>query len=331
MKFLNSRLKLFIFLAFTLLNAQEKFLFSGEMNKKPIKVEISFKGNNNASGFLQDLSTKENFPIFSGNQNSKELSFITRQSKDENSNILIEHCDIRLLSSKENQYFGMANCGGEEFEIKLHPNSNQKLENAKIVSAKEIPDEIFKNNKISKSEIIKAYQYKDKLGFHYTFIAKKGPEFIKTLPHEMEDSQDIELFAQSFLLNSETKNYDKEWQIYDLVNDCPLDISGDFFSEAFQITDVNQNNLSEVWILYKLGCRGGVDPLDMKIIMYENGKKYAMRGTEKIIISYNKNTKNNNYTGGKYTYDEAFLNSKDQKILEFSKKLWNKYVFTPQD
>lgn len=83
--------------------------------------------------------------------------------------------------------------------------------------------------------------------------------------------------------------------------------------------------------MYKLGCRGGVDPLDMKIIMYENGKKYAMRGSEKIVISYNENTKNNNYTGGKYTYDEAFLNSKDQKILEFSKKLWNKYVFTPQD
>ncbi|WP_461377427.1 hypothetical protein [Cloacibacterium normanense] len=235
MKFLNFLLKLFIFLAFTSLNAQEKFLFSGEMNKKPIKVEISFKENNNASGFLQDLSTKEKFPIFSGNQNSKELSFITRQSKDENNNILIEHCDIRLLSSKENQYFGMANCGGEEFEITLHPSSNQKLENAKIVSAKEIPDEIFRNNKVSKSEIIKAYQYKDKLGFHYTFIAKKGPEFIKTLPHEMEDSQDIELFAQSFLLNSETKNYDKEWQIYDLVNDCPLDISGDFSLKLFKL------------------------------------------------------------------------------------------------
>ena len=52
MKFLNSLLKLFIFLAFTLLNAQEKFLFSGEMNKEPIKVEISLKENNNASGFL---------------------------------------------------------------------------------------------------------------------------------------------------------------------------------------------------------------------------------------------------------------------------------------
>jgi energy-coupling factor transporter transmembrane protein EcfT len=62
MKFLNFLLKLFIFLAFTSLNAQEKFLFSGEINKKPIKVEISFKGNNNASGFLQDFSTKEKFP-----------------------------------------------------------------------------------------------------------------------------------------------------------------------------------------------------------------------------------------------------------------------------
>ncbi len=60
MKFLNFLLKLFIFLAFTLLNAQEKFLFSGEMNKKPIKVEISFKGNNIASGFYKTFLQKKN-------------------------------------------------------------------------------------------------------------------------------------------------------------------------------------------------------------------------------------------------------------------------------
>ena len=109
----------------------------------------------------------------------------------------------------------------------LHPNSNQKLENAKN-SFGENSDEIFRNNKISKSEIIKAYQYKDKLGFHYTFIAKKV-QIYKNLPHEMEDSQDIELL-HNLLLNSETKITIKNAN-YDLVNDCPLD----FLSVLFKL------------------------------------------------------------------------------------------------
>ena len=333
-------LKLYVFftiqfLLITVFTEAQTILFEGNMGGKPIKVDLKYN-DRPTTGVLHFVNTKEHFPFYDAIYRSEEFSFLTMQPKDDTGKIFIQHCYFELKATPENDYKGFANCSGEEFPVTLTQTSKAVLNNknnlnVKIISANHLPAEIFRNNKISKSEIIKAYQYKDKLGFHYTFIAKKSPEFIKNLPHEMEDSQDIELYAQSFLYQEKTKNYSKEWQIYDLVNDCPLDISGDFFSEAFQITDVNQNNISEVWILYKLGCRGGVDPLDMKIMMYENGKKYAMRGEEKIIQSFNEKTKNYNYTGGKYTYDEAFLNSKDQKIIEFSKKLWNKYVFTPQD
>ena len=334
---LNLKLRIFFtsqFLLITCFTKAQFANFEGNIDGKPIKIELN--NDKPITGILQFINSQEKFPFYDATYQPEKLSFLTFQPKDDTGKVLIQHCYFELNSTTENQYKGFANCSGEELQVMLNRTSKTVLKNEnnlniKIISAKNLPSEIFRNNKIIQSEIIKAYQYYDELGMHYTLIAKKGPVYIKTLSHEMEDSQDIELYAQSYLYQENNKNYIKEWQIYDLVNDCPLDISGDFLPNAFVITDVNKNHFAEVWALYKMGCRGGIDPLDMKIIMYENGKKYAMRGEEKIIQSFNEKTKNYNYTGGKYTYDEAFINSKDQKILDFSERLWNKYAFTPQE
>ena len=59
------------------------------------------------------------------------------------------------------------------------------------------------------------------------------------------------------------------WQINDLVEDCPLSLEIEFIPEALRITDLDGDGLNEIWVVYRLGCRGDVSPLGMKIIMYE--------------------------------------------------------------
>jgi hypothetical protein len=69
--------------------------------------------------------------------------------------------------------------------------------------------------------------------------------------------------------------------------------------------------------MYKTVCHGDVSPSNMKIIMYEGNKKYAVRGTNKVKVS------DKEYDGGAYTFDEAFKNG-PQPFRSYALQLWKK-------
>ena len=58
------------------------------------------------------------------------------------------------------------------------------------------------------------------------------------------------------------------WQINDLVEDCPLDLEIEFLPGALRITDLDGDGLNEIWVVYRLGCRGVVR---MDWILAEDG------------------------------------------------------------
>ena len=67
--------------------------------------------------------------------------------------------------------------------------------------------------------------------------------------------------------------------------------------------------------VYKKIGRGDVSPVEMKIIMYEGNRKFAMRGHQKIKVSAT------DYMGGEYKFDNAFIyGPKEFKI--FAQKIW---------
>lgn len=81
-----------------------------------------------------------------------------------------------------------------------------------------------------------------------------------------------------------TSNGSMLWQLRDGISDCPLDRVAAFVPGSFKVTDLNKNGKAEVWVAYRIGCRGDVSPSELKIIMHEGTTKYAMRGMGKLKV-----------------------------------------------
>lgn len=190
----------------------------------------------------------------------------------------------------------------------------QKLSATKI-DAKQLPAGINYEGKFKSG-----YRWSDTNGDNIALITETGEYRNPKFQHDGDDSIDTELFAYQFIMKDGKPEL--LWKVYDFVSDCPLDLTASF--DDFRISDIDKNSMAEVWIIYKTACRGDVSPAEMKIIMYENGKKYAMRGTEKILQGID-DKGNKSYDGGAYTFDPAFLKA-SESIRAFAKKLWANYM-----
>ena len=156
----------------------------------------------------------------------------------------------------------------------------------------------------------KAYQWKDGRGSNILVLAETG-----AVPDQksQEGGRKAELFAYCFLDGSKTPS----WKIYDSEKQCPVDVEAFFVTEAIEVTDLDGDGLSEIWIVYKTTCRGDISGRAMKIIMYENGVKHALRGSEKIV------TPEGEFDGGR-EFDAAFAKA-PQSFRDFAVKKWDRF------
>jgi hypothetical protein len=124
------------------------------------------------------------------------------------------------------------------------------------------------------------------------------------------------LFAYHFLPSGDSAN--QTWKVYDYVKECPVDMFLYFVDKAFSVTDLNNDGKAEVWIMYKVSCQGDVSPVPMKIIMYQDNKKFTVRGTTRVKGSEKE------YLGGTYSFDEAFRNA-PAEFRQYAAKLWKQH------
>lgn len=124
-----------------------------------------------------------------------------------------------------------------------------------------------------------------------------------------------ELYVYLFEQKQGETKFSLSWKMYDF-NECfGVDWFTGFIPKATTITDLNNDGISEITIPYVLICRGGMDPGTMKIILYTNGEKYALRGSTMLMCD----TKNAN--GGEHTASD---NLKLNKLfLNFMMKRWD--------
>lgn len=173
-------------------------------------------------------------------------------------------------------------------------------------------------NKIPKSinyrgEVINALSFKDKTGDYIVFTTETGVYRTKSKENEMEFAN---AYLYAFLYLKENNQFKKIWQIQDFIEGCPTDLEATYVENTFKVTDLDNNGIAEVWLMYRIVCRSDVGPSDMKIIMYEGSKKYAIRGENKVFLG------SDNYLGGEYMIDESFeLGPK--VFLNFAKKMWS--------
>jgi hypothetical protein len=119
------------------------------------------------------------------------------------------------------------------------------------------------------------------------------------------------LYAYHYLVSGDSIK--QTWKVYDYVEDCDVDMDLYFVDKTFAVTDLNKDGKAEVWIMYKNSCRGDVSPAPMKIIMYQDNKKFAVRGTTKVPGN-----------GGEFTFDDAFKKA-PAEFRQYAEKLWKQH------
>jgi hypothetical protein len=171
-----------------------------------------------------------------------------------------------------------------------------------------------------KGKLLDAFQYRDSLGDNIIIRSETGIFQTKADIDSCTNSAD--LFAYHYVVESDTVRL--MWRLTDFIKACELDVTCDFLEDSILVTDLDKDSIAEVWITYQTSCRGDVSPNNMKIIMFEGEKKYAMKGLRKIRISPTE------ILGGKYVMDAAFL-AGNPLFKNYAKALWKKYEMNIDD
>ena len=167
------------------------------------------------------------------------------------------------------------------------------------MSAQAAPEEV-------KGKVLKEVPYKDSRGDNVVILSRSDRD---------GDTRSSDLYVYGYA--NDGASHSLSWKMYDYIHECPVDLTADFSGQSPIITDLDKNGISEVWLVYYIGCRGDVSPDTMKIIMYEGNKKYALRGETYLAFDGME-------MGGKYTADPAF-DTAPAAFRQYADKLWQKY------
>ncbi len=104
-------------------------------------------------------------------------------------------------------------------------------------------------------------------------------------------------------------------KVYDFEKDCEFDQTLEFVEQSIAITDLDKNGLGEITFAYKKACISDVSPLELKLLMLENGNKYIIRGN--TLIKMGEET-----FGGNKTVDPTFEQA-PPNFLSHANKVWS--------
>jgi hypothetical protein len=173
---------------------------------------------------------------------------------------------------------------------------------------------------LHEKEIPKNMPYKGGLKDAVQYTDKEGTHVVITAEDENGDKNDgsriCSLYAYSYLKNGNSATL--LWKLYDFAGPCGEDVEAQY-KDATYVTDLDNNGVAEVWLTYFEACKGDVSPSDMKIIMHQGARKFAMRGTTRV------NEGGGNYDGGSYTFDEVFK-AAPKSFRDYATQLWKKNV-----
>jgi len=157
--------------------------------------------------------------------------------------------------------------------------------------------------------VLATYSFRDRLGVNYIIYSQTQKSY--------GDTHNKKLYLYHYVkLNNRFRLLRK---IYDF-QECYIDesILLEILENSLSITDLDNDNIAEVTFIYRLVCQSDVSAIPMKLMMLENGKKYALRGA--CAVRYNGVTYDLKHSG--YKVDKLF---KNRIFLNFAKKEWSRY------
>ncbi len=214
----------------------------------------------------------------------------------------------------------LASCGGstDAETTDSTENENDSTANVEVEVQEAIIDiTLTKLDEVpSKCEVagnvVDAYSWMDENGTNY---------FIRTITeidmaYPVTDGEEMDsqyLYAYHYALNQKGEMTLLK-ETTDFVKDCEFDIVLSHELDALTLTDIDEDNVGEITFIYRTACTSDVSPSTQKLIMLENGDKYPLRGTTKVMD-----------IGGEFEAGEEFSSAPDG-FLTHAEELWNKHI-----
>ena len=127
-------------------------------------------------------------------------------------------------------------------------------------------------------------------------------------------SSDTRLMVKHFV--NEEGNYRLLSEIDERESDCGFENRAAFSVSLLNISDLDKNGVAEIYIVYRMGCTSELSPDQLRLVMFENAKKYSITGT--TIADYGDRKE-----GGKTFVDPSF-----EKLTEAQRneamRIWEK-------
>lgn len=173
----------------------------------------------------------------------------------------------------------------------------------------------FSNSDISSDlyvgNIIVGKKWKDKSGVNYFFISEKKT----TVPSNYGDLKSYEIHGYHFVeLNGD---FELIREIKDFQSDCDLLSDCGLCDNSLELTDINNDNYGEISFLYFLYCAMDASPRTLKLMLFENGAKFPIRG--ETYVNYGSSA-----GGGETNLGQEFDNA-PSAFKDFALNKWTKF------
>jgi len=160
---------------------------------------------------------------------------------------------------------------------------------------------------VYKGKVLKGKAWQDANGKNFVI-------FTEIFDKEKADRDGVkDKFLYAYHFADKGDGYKKLRMIKDWEKECDLINHAEFRFKTLNITDLDRDNKAEITFIYRLGCNMDPTPVPMKLMMLEDGDKYAIRGKtaiERMNIA------------GEMNLDASF-NDAPRQFLTFAKKIWD--------
>lgn len=152
-----------------------------------------------------------------------------------------------------------------------------------------------------------ALQFEDKNGKNYLIAT--------TLQNRSDEWASKAIVVQHYIEKS-NKELILLRKITDKEDHCEFDNDLQLLTESLKITDLDNNKYAEITFLYKIGCRSDVSPIELKLMVIENGNKAAIRGK----------TLPRGFDYKQEKVADSYFNKLPKPIQDQANKLWDKFA-----
>lgn len=211
----------------------------------------------------------------------------------------------------------------QTIEVTLHTWMEKEFENREVINrvflkwnGENFEEEIVENKQLQETNKLKILDKSNydlsKLNHDGKIVNKKFWQDFNGENIALFTRKENELFIYHYAINSDKVKLLRK--VNDSEKNCDYDLTLEFIENSIKVTDLDNDHFGEITFAYKKACISDVSPMDLKLIMLENGNKFIVRGHTTVNLG-------NEKMGGDKQIDSSFKNAPDN-FLSHANKIW---------